>query len=164
MISLFRIAVPVMAFSVCLSMLPQDRVEEVRARFERELDPVNKAKLMPALGEAEFRQIQKDVAAGDTTDALAGFRKYREEAQTCAKELDSKAIDAEKHPAGFKQLQLSLRQSLRRLEDVLVTLPGDDQKPFLELREDLELLDRHLIHELFPSQPGAATDKPKKRP
>ncbi len=164
MLGLIRIGAPAMALGICLGLLPQDRVAELRARFEREQDPVKKAKLMPALGAEEFQEIQKSVAAGNTAEALAGFRKYREEAQICAKELDSKAIDAENHPAGFKQLQLSLRQSLRRLEDVLVTLPGDDQKPFLELRHDLEQLDRHLILELFPSQPGAATEKPKKQP
>jgi hypothetical protein len=155
----------VVALTLCggyRSLPPQDRLSEFRTRFEREPDPVNKAKLMPNLSAAEFQQIEKSVSAGDNTAALNGLEKFRDEARSCAKELDAKGIDAESHPAGFKQLQVSVRQSIRRLEGVLVSIPGDEQKPFAEVRRDLEQLDHHLMHELFPRQPGTQPAKPRK--
>jgi len=151
------------ALACCLGYMPQkDRIAELRSRFEHEPDAVNKAKLMPNLAAAEFHEIQKSISAGDAVAALATLEKYRDETRACATELDSKAIDAEKHPAGFKQLQVSLRQSLRRLEDVVVSLPNDEQAPFVKVRDDLEQLDRHLIRELFPHQPGGEAEKSKK--
>jgi hypothetical protein len=142
---------------------PQSRAAEFRARFAREGDPIHRAKLMPQLGEAEFQDIQRQVAAGELSDALETAKEYRSQVQQCQKELDATGVDVEKHPSGFKELQISLRQSLRRLDETLVSFPADDQKPFLEVRKDLDRINRHLIRELFPRQPGAeeVPQKPK---
>lgn len=158
----FRIAVTLAGLVLFLDpMYPQDRVAEFRSRFDREQDPVHRAKLMPYLGDVEFQEIKREVAEGKLSDALVILEKYRDETQSCEKDLDSRGIDAEKHPAGFKQLEISLRQSLRRLDDLLVGLPADDQKPFLAVRKELEQLNRHLVRELFPRQPEGEQGKPK---
>jgi hypothetical protein len=158
-----RIVEPLLILTLGLMYLPQDQISTFRSRLEHDPDPVHKARIMKELGDAEFQQIQKDLAAGDDPDAVAVLEKYQAEAQGCVKDLDAKEIDAEKHPNGFKQLQVSIRQSLRRLDDILPSLTADEQKPFLEVRKQLEHLDRHLIRELFPRQPGAESPpaKPK---
>jgi hypothetical protein len=140
----------------------QDRVADLRSRFSHESDPVRKAKLMPDLGNAEFREIESDLLAERLPDALAVLQQYRDEAQSCKVALDAKNVDAEQHPAGFKQLEFSLRESLRRLDDLLVTLTRDDQLPFQAARKDIDDMNRHLIHELFPRQPS--TDAPNPKP
>jgi hypothetical protein len=140
----------------------QDRVADLRSRFSHESDPVRKAKLMPDLGNAEFREIESDLLAERLPDALTVLQQYRDEAQSCVKNLDAKNVDAEQHPAGFKQLEFSLRESLRRLDDLLVTLTRDDQAPFQAARNDIDDMNRHLIHELFPRQPS--TDAPNPKP
>jgi hypothetical protein len=141
----------------------QNHAAEFRARFARESDPLRKARMMPQYGDLEFQVIQDAIEEGNITGALEQLKKYRDEAQSCAKNLDAKEADPERHPAGFKQLQISLRGSLRRVEDIIVRLPSDDAKPFQELRKDLEELDRHLVHELFPRQPAVETAPPKPR-
>jgi hypothetical protein len=147
--------------ALSLSYLPQERLSTFRSRLESDPDPVHKAKIMKDLGDAEFQEIQKDLDAGNGPDAVAVLEKYQAEVQGCAKDLDEKKIDAEQHPNGFKQLQVSIRQSLRRLDDILPSLTADEQKPFLQVRKELEHLDRHLIRELFPRQPGAEPSAPK---
>jgi hypothetical protein len=134
-------------------MLPQNSTAELRSRFSQETNPVRKAKLLVPLGEAEFRDILKDTDSDNFGEALTIFQQYRDEAQACQKALEGKEPDPEKHPNGFKQLQISLRQSLRRLSDIIVELPADEQRPFLDVRRDLEQIDRQLIHELFPRRP-----------
>jgi hypothetical protein len=146
------------ALAMPKTMLPQNNTAELRSKFTNEMDPVRKAKLLVPLGEAEFREILKDTDSEDFEGALAIFQQYRDEAQSCKKALEGKEPDPEKHPNGFKQLQISLRQSLRRLSDIVVDLPADDQKPFLDVRRDLEQMDRQLIHELFPRRPEAAPE------
>jgi hypothetical protein len=140
------------------AMLAESSTAELRSRFANETDPVRKAKLLGPLSEAEFRDILKATNSEDFVGALAIFQQYRDEAQACQKALEGKEPDPEKHPNGFKQLQISLRQSLRRLSDIVVDLPADDQKPFLDVRRDLEQMDRQLIHELFPRRPEAAPE------
>jgi hypothetical protein len=145
------------------STFAQSRLAEFRSRFEQESNPVHRAKMMHDLGAAEFQEIARDVGDGNLKEALALAEEYRDEARVCVKELDAKSIDAEKHPAGFKQLELSLRESLRRLNDVLVGLAVDEQEPFFGVRDDIEQLDQHVIHELFPRRPTEEAQKPKEK-
>lgn len=142
---------------------PQDRAADFRARFARESDPLRKAKMMPQYGDLEFQDIHNDIEEGNLPSALERLKAYRDQTQSVAKILDARETDPEKHPAGFKQLQISVRGALRRVEDIIVRLPSDDAKPFQELRKDLEDLDRHLVHELFPRQPAVETTPPKPR-
>jgi hypothetical protein len=130
----------------------QDRLMQFRSRFQKETDPVHRAKLMPQLGEAQFQEIDKDLASEKLQDAILILQQYRDEAQLCGNALDAKGANAEKHPSGFKELELSLRESLRRLDDILVSFAPDAQGPFRAVRNDLDELDRHVIRELFPSQ------------
>jgi len=115
---------------------------------------MRRAQMMPRLGQAEFDEITRDIDAGKLPEALSVLKEYRDEIESCEKGLDAEKINAEKHPKGYKQLEISLRQSLRRLNALLVSFNGDDQKPFLEVRECLDELNRHLIRELFPNQPS----------
>lgn len=131
----------------------QNTTAEVRSRFAQETDAMRRAQMMPRLGEAEFDEITRDTDAGKLPEALVVLKEYRDEIESCEKGLDERNINAERHPKGYKQLEISLRQSLRRLNALLVSFTGDDQKPFLEVRADLDELNRHLIRELFPNQP-----------
>ena len=141
--------------SLCLfSQQQPDRIAVARSRFDHETDAVHKAKLLVPLGTAEFDQIEKQVIDSDLTNALSGVQAYQDQVMTCEKGLDAKGVDPEKHPAGYKELQISVRESLRRLDNVLVRLSGDDQKPFLDIRKSLEEVNHHLIKQLFPLQPG----------
>ena len=134
---------------------------DMRARFEKESDPVRNARLIVPLGDAEFQEIQREAANGNNSEALRMLEQYRDQIRDCVKALDAKEPDPEKHPSGFKQLQISLRTSVRRVDDVIVGLAGDEQKPFLELRKELDQIDHHLIRELFPRQPIAEPETPK---
>jgi hypothetical protein len=147
------------------AMQTQDPAEAFRAKFTKENDPVRKAKILIPLSDAEFRDIQKEAGADNAQGALAILRQYRDEAEASQKALEATGHDPEKHPNGFKELQISLRESIRRLDNVIGDLSGDEQKPFRDIRQELEQMDRRLIHELFPRRPEAEPepqpDKPK---
>jgi hypothetical protein len=134
---------------------------DLRTRFAKETDPVRKARLIGPLGDAQFQEIQSDATDGNYSAALDVLMAYRDEVQSCLKALEAKEPDPEKHPSGFKQLQISLRASLRRVDDIIVGLAGDEQKPFVDLRKELDQMDRQLIRELFPRQPAAESGPPK---
>jgi hypothetical protein len=156
------------AIAAALSLLwqpfrPQNLTDEYVSRFEHETNPVHRAKLLPKLGDSEFITIQKDVADGDVPAAVAVLQRFRDQAQTCIKDLDARESDAERHPSGFKELQISLRESLRRLDGLMGDMTRDQQEQFAALRQDLDQMNRHVIRELFPRQPdnGTTPEKPK---
>lgn len=144
---------------------PQSTTEGFRIKFTHENDPIRKAHILIQLGDAEFRDIQKEVGSDNAQEALAILQKYRDEAQACQKGLEAAGRDPEKHPNGFKELQISLRESLRRLDHIIADLSGDEQKSFREVRQELEQMDLKLIHQLFPrrpeAQPKSQADEPK---
>jgi hypothetical protein len=137
--------------------------EQWRAKYDRETDPIRKAKLLPPLGESEFKDAQTALAGDKIPEALDILKTYLDEAQTVQKALDAKIADPEKHVNGYKQLQISIRGALRRLDSMIVGLAGDDKPPFVEIRSQLDDIDRHLIQQLFPKQPAnTEPTKPKK--
>jgi hypothetical protein len=155
-----------MALAIAIAPLAAQQVqttEQWRAKFGHEADPVHKAKLLLSLGDSEFKDAESALTEDKTADALDILKKYLDESQSCAKSLEDKFPDAEKHPSGYKQLQISLRGSLRRLDAMIVGLNEDDRKPFVEIRGQLDEIDRHLIQMLFPKQPPSdAAEKPKR--
>ena len=151
----FRLWAPI----VMLALLPggaaaQTTAADFHTRFLQDTDAVHRAESMHKLGAAEFDEITKNFDAGKLPDALALLREYRDEIDTCEKGLDARNVDAEKHPKGYKQLEMSVRESLRRLDRLIVSLTADEQGPFVEVRRNLEAVNRHLIHELFPNRPS----------
>lgn len=149
--------------TVSLAVQEYHTTEQWRVKFDHETDPVHKAKLLLLLGESEFKDAESALANDKPAETLEVLRKYLDEAQSCEKALEEKFPDAEKHSNGYKQLQISLRGSLRRLDAMIVGLNEDDRKPFVEIRSQLDEIDRHLIHMLFPKQPANdGTGKPKR--
>lgn len=139
------------AFIAAPTMAQMPRV--LQARFDQEQDIMRRAKMMTDLSRADFQSVSEEVAAGDNTDALKTLQQFLDDAQHTADALDVREKNPEAHPNGFKQLQIATRESLRRLDDLMVSLTGDEQPPFLAIRKNLDLLNRHLIKELFPHQP-----------
>jgi hypothetical protein len=162
----FRICgVYLMSVAFACSVVPQDPAAELHSRFAHQSDPVRKAKLMLDLGEVEFGQIREDAGDGNLDKALTLLQEYRDEAQSCANGLDARAADAEKHSSGFKQLQISLQESLRRLDALLVSMTTDEQAPFLDVRKDLDNMNRHVLEQLFPRrtpEKAATPENPEK--
>ncbi|MGH9738758.1 MAG: hypothetical protein ACRD4X_09240 [Candidatus Acidiferrales bacterium] len=132
--------------------LPRDHTAELHARFQRETNSVHKAELMQKLGTVEFHEIERDVTNRQFHDALQILDQYRSEVEQCSKELDHANIDPVKKPSGFKQLQISVREALERIDRLISTMTSDDQLQFRHDRDDLERLNSHLIQELFPRE------------
>jgi hypothetical protein len=142
------------------SLLAQDRTAQLRSRFEKESDPVHKARMVALLADSEFRDMHEKLDTGDLAGALEIAQRVRDEAQASKKMLDAKSRDAEAHPEGYKQLEISVRESMRRLDDIMVSLAKDEGAPLAEVRKDLDELDRQMIHQLFPKRPEPAAKTP----
>ncbi len=132
----------------------QSHPGELRERYTHEGDPVRRARLMPKLQSEEFSDLRKQADAGDYPQALITLGDFRDQVRTTQKELDGMGVNAEKKPSGFKELQIAVRKSLRDLDEIALTIPVDWQTPFRDLREELDQINKHLILELFPRQPG----------
>ncbi len=159
---MIRISALLLTIVLCAGgAIAQGKIADLRARLAQEPNAVNKTKLMLPLGDAEFAEIDADVTKGKFPEALDILQHYRDEVDSCDKALIATGVDAQKHPAGFKQLQFSLRDSLRRLDAVVVNMTSDEQAPFLAIRGDLSEVNLRLIQTLFPHESSPKQESPK---
>ncbi|HVB07351.1 MAG TPA: hypothetical protein VNF00_00270 [Candidatus Acidoferrales bacterium] len=133
------------------------------AKYERETKPVSRAKEVVKLGRAEYKAARQCVDAGNISGALQFLANYNDQANAAHDALDKMGLDAEKHSNGFRQLQISTRESLRQLRDIAGRVPFEQSQPFRALEKNLDALNQKLILELFPRQPGHKIEDEKKK-
>ena len=129
----------------------QDSLAKYEAQYQLERDPVAKAKILAKAGRFEIDQVRADLKADQEEQALSDLEHYRDEVESAVKALSTTGVSAEKHPSGFKELQISLRQTLRRVDDLINSLPYDKRPWFQAVRSDLAKSQAILIDQLFPT-------------
>ena len=120
-----------------LPLASQDVPSPLQSQYEHEADPVRKARLLVKLGDEQVGLARIQSKSGDAEAALKTLERYRDEVLSTLKTLKATGVNAEKRPAGFKELQISLRETTRRIDDLIFALPSDQQQFFREVRSDL---------------------------
>ena len=67
---------------------------------------------------------------------------------------------AGKKSAGFRELEMHLRQSLHQVNDIVFGMPFGEREPLRKAQKDIEDLDNRLVKELFPRQSQAEKTPP----
>src|SRR6266853_1364072 len=148
------------ALALFAPLAAQDRLTVEQSRYDQETDPVRKARALVKLGDEQIDEARKQLKNGDEVASLHTLEQYRDEVRHIAELLKATGVDPEKKPAGFKELQISLRETVRHIDDLILTLPVDKRPFFRELRTDLVNTQNELIDALFPRQPDRNSRKP----
>jgi hypothetical protein len=128
----------------------QSEIEKLRADYAAQTNPVDRAKILAKLAPHEMAAARAFANAGNDDQALASLGKFRDEVVETSRVLIDGGIDASRHPAGFRELQISLRMFLRRLDDLMLSVQQDERSGFRDLKSDLEMAQNSLIDALFP--------------
>ena len=144
-----------LAAPACIANTQQDRLPEFKEKFERETDPVRKAKALSSLGDVQVLEFVHAAAADNFDAAFALLIEYRNEVRTTFDLLKASGNDAERKPEGFKQLQIHLRKSLWEMERIMPRITPDRHATFDDIRNELGRIHTELIHMLFPREPGS---------
>ena len=154
-------------FVLLLSILParaivvSDTLEELQRRFDNEIDGVNKAKMLRRLGDAQFQREREAAKAGDYETVDFIMEKYRDNVRSALEAVKKIHPDGEKHPAGYKQLEMHIEGGLREVDDLLATVPEIYRPPLEIVKADLLALDTETLRRLFPRRPGEKPIPPK---
>jgi hypothetical protein len=152
---MFRLPILFLSLALGAGLVQPDRTAELRSKFTKESNAIKKAKIVPQLADAEFQQVQDLLKADNAAEAAAIVKQVAEEATECRDALDAKVKNPEDHPDGYRQLQISVRQSLRRITDIMAGLSSDEQAAFRAAHDTLDDVDRSLLHSLFPKRQDA---------
>ena len=137
----------------------QDRLAEDLAKYQHETDPVHKSRALVKLGDDQIDLAKKQLKEEDEVASLHTLEQYRDEVHDMVTALNAMGVDAERKPAGFKELQISLRETIRRIDDLILTLSVDKRPFFRTFRNDLFMDQNVLIDELFPRKPERNSPK-----
>jgi hypothetical protein len=127
-----------------------ETLERLREQFHGERDPVQRAKLFSKLGAALLAEMKKQEAEKQYERVLPLFLEYRDSAAAATSGLTATGIDAEKHPAGFRELEMHMRKSLHQVNDIVFGMPLEDREPLRKAQQEIEDLDNRLVKSLFP--------------
>jgi hypothetical protein len=131
-----------------------DNLATLQQRFDRETDGVKKAKLLQKLGDAEFDKEREAAKANDFTTVGLVMEKYRDNVRAAFEALKKRHPDAEKHPSGYKQLEIHVGLGIREVQDVILAMPEPYRPPMQLVEKDLRETDMELLKLLFPRRPG----------
>ena len=154
-----RIAV-IAALALCVPLAAQDHLAQDLARYQNEPDPVRKSRALVKLGDEQVDFARRQLKAEDEVASLHTLEQYRDEIKATVEALQGMGVDAERKPAGFKELQISLRETIRKIDELILTLEVDKRPFFREVRNDLFMYQNELIDDLFPRKPDRNPPKP----
>jgi hypothetical protein len=146
-----RMIMTVLAATLCGVVAGADKVSELQSRFDSETNAVRKAKMLQKLGDAQFDEAGRAEQAGDYTAMGLTMEKYRDNVRAAAQALEQENPDAERHPNGYKQLEMHVQKGLRELDEFLLEAPEAFKPPLQLVRKDLLKLDDILLRRLFPA-------------
>jgi hypothetical protein len=147
------------ALALNAPLAAQDRMTEDLAKYQAESDPVRKARALAKLGDEQVELAKKQLKAEDEVASLHTLEQYRDEVRATVAALKGTGVDAERKPSGFKELQISLRETIRRIDELILTLNVDKRPFFREVRNDLFMDQNELIDDLFPRRPDRNSPK-----
>lgn len=147
------------ALTLCGGLTAQNRLEDDLSKYQRETDPVRKARILAKMGDPQVELARKELKEGHDEASLHTLEQYRDEVHETIAALNGTNVDPERKPGGFKELQISLRETVRHVDDLIFSLEVDKRPFFRAVRNDLFADQNALVDELFPRRPKDSSGK-----
>jgi hypothetical protein len=145
-----RLALPILMAALCGAAGAADKLNDLQTRFDSEANGVHKAKMLQKLGDAEFEEATRAEKSGDYTAVDLIMEKYRDNVRAAFEAIEKETPDGERHPGGYKQLEMHVQKGLRQVDEILLIAPSEFKPPLQIVRQDLLTLDDKLLRSLFP--------------
>jgi hypothetical protein len=134
---------------------------ELNARIARENNPIKRAKLVMQLGRLQLTESSEAYNKGDIEHGAKLLEMYwrnMQQAWTVLKQTNRNPV---KHPDGFKDLEINLREARRILQDLAQHVSYDVRDPVLKAESETAALRSKVILALFPDANPKTGDKKK---
>ena len=140
----------------------EDTESDLLPRIEREHDPVKRAKLETRLAHIKLLRGVEACEKDDDAACRQFMTAYLDLTRSSWKDLQGSGRNAVKQPAGFKELDIALRENIRELDDAKRKIALEDRDAIEPVIQQLEKLHEEVLAALFPS--GVARPAEKKPP
>ena len=141
---------------------PDKRVDELqkeRDKLKREKDPVGHTKIDIRISEILLGFIGDSAKNGDFDQMQKQLQEYSAVIDDAADTMMKTGRDANRHPGGFKDLEISLRHQMSRLEGLGQGLTFEHRDPVIKAKEIASGIRDRLIKALLIEDIRAQNDK-----
>ena len=128
----------------------EKKLNSERANASRLTAPVRKTRSHILVSRILLDLISRAAAGGDVTRIRPLLSQYTEAIRATRDTMVDSDRSAEQHAAGFKDLELALRENLRHLRDLSRSLSYDQREPVDETLALASSIRDEMIRRLFP--------------
>jgi hypothetical protein len=128
----------------------RDTEEQLLQRIQGEQNPVKKAKDEIKLANLKFAQVHDAYLEGHIEAGAKLLGAFVDTLKTSWKLLQDSGRKASKQPDGFRDLEISLREHVRSLQDLGRTVSYFDRAPLAMAAQELEEMRVEVLHAQFP--------------
>jgi hypothetical protein len=133
-----------------LSATGRETEEQLLQRIRSEQNPVRKAKDEIKLASLKLTQVHDAYSQGQTEAGEKLLGTFMDAMETSWKLLQDSGRVASKQMDGFRELEISLRENERSLQDLGRTVSYFDRTPLVKAAQELESIRFDVLHALFP--------------
>ncbi len=148
------------ALSAAPPPLPRDTEAKLLHKLQGEHKPEKRAKLEVKLGKLKLREAFKAYKQGNLQVCLGLLDAYLERMESAWATLVASGRPATRKPQGYKELEIALRESRRRLVDFESRISYDQRQRVEKIRLETVRLHDRVLDALFP---GMVPKKKKPR-
>jgi hypothetical protein len=127
-----------------------DTEEQLHQRVQSGQNPVKRAKSEIKLANLTLNHVHDAYSQGHTEEGAKLLGTFIGEMKTAWKVLQDSGRKASKQAEGFRELEISLRENVRTLQDLGRTVSYYDRAPLVDAAQELEQMRDEVIHALFP--------------
>jgi len=125
---------------------------QLESRLKRESDPVRKAKVEIRLSRFKLYRAADAFDKGNIEGANQLLDDYVEQVKSAWMTLKGSGRQAHKKPAGFKELDIALREDARFIDDLKHRVSYMVRAPVEKVAQEVEDLRGEVLKALFPAE------------
>lgn len=143
----------------------RDTEQQLLERVQSEPNPVKKAKEEIRLANYKLSHIKDAYSQGNVEEGAKLLSTFVDIMKTTWKILQDSGRTAAKQPQGFRELEISLREDVRTLQDLARVVSYFDRAPLENAVQELEHMHDEVLKALFPGgTPRTTKASPSPKP
>jgi len=131
----------------------EERAKELqkeRTRLQKETDPIDRAKIGVKISDILVEDVGEAVREGNFEEMQLQLTAYAQTIENAHKELLDSGRNAVKKPGGFKELEIALRQHVRKFDELSRMLNLQRRVPLEQTKDLATGIRDKLLKALFP--------------
>lgn len=141
----------VQPFACAMPGRNRDREEKLIARIEREKNPGKRARLHVRLAKLKLKDADAAYHSRKFVEGKALLQQYLDQVRSSWATLQGADNAIRKHLGAFKDLEISLREDDRFLEDMRHRVPYPESEAVREIEKESSTVHNQVLEAIFPS-------------